>query len=165
LGGQLAISLVVILSLAVPHSSKPNDTLAHAKPASPAGSRFLLDCYPDPVSLGVLSSGQKSRTDFTLVNRTSQPLTIERIETSCPCLTTALASTSIGPGEKKVLSLEFDSSAEPDFHGGLSMDVTGFSSGVMAFHLLADVEIRAASTEHDIRELVPVPSQEAHPCF
>ena len=33
----------------------------------------------------------------------------------------------VKPGEVKVLTVEFDSSTEPDFYGSLSIEVTGYA--------------------------------------
>jgi hypothetical protein len=114
------------------------------------------------VSLGVVGIGQEARADLTLANPGSQALTIERVETSCSCLTIAPRSIRIAPGESKTLSLEFDPSEEPDFRGGLSIDVTGFAAGGVAFHTRAKLEVRTEAPE-EIGELVPSPNEEAQP--
>ena len=106
--------------------------------------------------------GQKARAVLTLVNHGSQAVAIERIETSCPCMTITPASILIEVGEKKLLTVEFDSSTELDFHGGLSIEVTGYASVGIAFHALANLEIRAESRE-EVRELAPSVNEERQP--
>jgi hypothetical protein len=86
---------------------------------------------------------------------------IERIETSCPCLATTPGSIRISPGESKVLAIEFDPSAEPDFRGGLSVDVTGHAGERVAFHTLVNVDVRTQSPK-GVGEF-PQPNEEGRP--
>ena len=96
------------------------------------------------------------------MNHGSKPVSIERIETSCPCLTITPGSFRIGPGEKKGAAVEFDPSAEPDFRGGLSIDVTGYAAGGVAFHTLVRLEVKREPLD-EIGDLVPSPNEEARP--
>jgi len=114
------------------------------------------------VSLGVVSRGQRANAAFSLANRGSLTLTIERIETSCACLSTTPGPIAIEPGGKKLLDIQFDPFVEPDFHGSLSIDVTGYARSGVAFHTLANLEVRTEYPEEG-GELVPLPSEEAHP--
>jgi len=154
--------VLAVATLSILGSSTPNHTPPPANLASSAGSHFPLEISPDPVSLGVVNSGQKATAAFTLVNHLSHALTIERIETSCPCLRIKPGSIRIEPDERKVLAVEFDPSTEPDFHGGLSIDVTGYAAERVVFHTLAKLEVRTESHE-DHGELVPSPKGKAQP--
>jgi Protein of unknown function (DUF1573) len=96
----------------------------------------------------VLDRGQKARVAFTIVNHGSQPAEIQRIETSCPCLTATPGKFLIVPGEERILGVEFDASAEPDFRGGLSIEVIGRgTAGETVFETRANVEVRAQTTK------------------
>jgi Protein of unknown function (DUF1573) len=153
----LAIATFSILGSSTPNLTPPPENLA-----SSVGPHFPLKINPDPVSLGVIDRGQKAKAAFTLVNHGSQPVAIERIETSCPCLTTTPGSIRVSPGERMVLAVEFDPSAEPDFRGGLSIDVTGYSGDRVAFHTLVNLDVRADSLKGG-GALVSLPDKEGHP--
>ncbi len=150
----LAVSALSILG-----SSTPNHTPPPSNLASSAGKPFLLEISPDPVSLGVVSSGQKARASLTLLNRGPQPVTVERIDTGCPCLRTKPEWIRIAPGEAKVLAVEFDPSAEPDFRGGLSIVVTGWAAGQVAFHTQVKLEVPAEAPK-GVGKLAPYPNEE-----
>jgi Protein of unknown function (DUF1573) len=106
---------IAALSLSRSGTTTSNHLPPPFDPSSSIARPFPLEISPDPVSLGVVRSGQKASATLTLVNRGLQVLAIERIETSCSCLMITPESIRIGPGESKVLMLEFDPSAEPDF--------------------------------------------------
>jgi len=63
---------------------------------------------------------------------------------------------------KGMISVEFDPSSEPDFHGGLSIDVTGYAAERVAFHTLAKLVVRTQSHE-EVGELVASPKGEGQP--
>lgn len=106
-----------------------------------------LRINPTPVSLGVLMKGQKAKSAITLTNHGTSTLMIDSIETSCPCLTTAPSSICLGPGEGKILAVEFDPSDEPEFRGRLSVDITGYANGVVAFRTRANLEVRNGGSD------------------
>jgi Protein of unknown function (DUF1573) len=157
LGVCAALSATLVLAVATLSILGPS-TSNHTPPpvnlASSVGSHFPLEISPDPVLLGVVDRGQKAKAPFTLVNHGSQPVTVDRIETSCPCLTATPGSIRISPGERKVLAVEFDPSAEPDFRGGLSIDVTGYEGERETFHTHVNLNVRAESPK-GAEELVP----------
>jgi hypothetical protein len=68
----------------------------------------------------------------------------------------------VRPGESQVVTLEFDPSAEPDFVGGLSIDVTGYTGAAVAFATQAILECRALRSQ-DTAELAPLPDGKAPP--
>ncbi|MBX6314538.1 MAG: DUF1573 domain-containing protein, partial [Isosphaeraceae bacterium] len=100
-----------------------------SEPATPAAHGTPLQVHPAPLSLGVLKPGQAAQASLTLRNPCPEPLTVERIETSCPCIRVAPQQpVRIEPGRAAVLGVSFDPSGEPDFRGGLSVDVTGYGA-------------------------------------
>ncbi len=60
----------------------------------------------------------------------------------------------VEPGDKMGAAVEFDPSAEPDFRGGLSIDVTGYAAGGVAFHTLVRLEVKSDPPD-EIGDLVP----------
>jgi hypothetical protein len=83
-----------------------------------------------------------SKAALSLTNCGSRELLIDRLETGCPCLTITPERLRIGPSESEVVAVTFDPSGEPDFHGGLSIDISGYSRGNLAFRTVAQVEVR-----------------------
>ncbi len=83
------------------------------------------------------------------MNRGSRPILVQRIETSCPCLTIEPRSLTVGSGEKQVLGLAFDPSGDLDFRGGLAIEVTGFAGGAVAFQTLVKLEVEPGPSEGD----------------
>jgi len=148
--------LMFVGTLAIPGSSTLNHNPFSLSSVGTRGQHFPLEISPDPISLGVVDTGQKARGSLTLVNHGSQPVRVERIESSCPCLAITPHLIRIGPHEKKVLTVEFDGSVEPDFHGGLAIDVTGYAAERVAFHTVAKLEIHQDSHE-EVGGLVPIP--------
>jgi hypothetical protein len=92
---------------------------------------------------GVISSGKKVSMPLALRNRQSTPQTLERIAISCPCIRVAAVPVRLKPDETKALTVTFDPSAEPDFEGGLSVEVEGhLADGRVAFVTHIDLEVK-----------------------
>ena len=103
---------------------------------------FLLEISPSQIYFGVLRPGQSARAVMAERNPSSNPLAIDRIETSCPCVKVSPTRVELGPGETKHLTLTFDPSAEPGFRGGLSVDVAGFGyDEIVLFRSRVNVEV------------------------
>jgi len=84
----------------------------------------------------------------SLRNPQSEPVYLERIDTSCSCVKVTPASIQIGSGEMKNLLVRFDSSAEPNFRGGLSVEITGFGKGErVVFRSQVNLEVCSELTE------------------
>lgn len=62
-------------------------------------------------------------------NARSGPLTVERFETSCPCVSVSALPLRIGRGEAGILWVRFDPSSVPDFEGSLTVELTGLLAG------------------------------------
>jgi hypothetical protein len=116
---------VVAACLALLGSSNPDPTFDPANLARSSGRRFPLTISPDPVMLGTLNAGQHTQFELVLANSGTEPVTVARVATSCPCLSVQQVPIRIGPTETRTLVLYFDPSDEPDFRGGLSIEVVG----------------------------------------
>jgi len=92
-------------------------------------------------------SGQTATAVVALINRTSDAITIERIDTSCPCLAVTPGSFRIDSGERLALNLKFDSSTEPEFRGRLSIEVTGYAANGAAFQTRVKLEVSVGPVE------------------
>ena len=83
---------------------------------------------------------------LTRYSRSRQPVTVVRVATSCPCLSAKQVPIRIGPAETRTLVLCFDPSDEPDFQGGLSIEVAGHDENdSTVFTTRVNVDVRAQS--------------------
>ena len=113
-----------------------------AKPLKNGGAAYPLTIGPDPISLGKLGYGQLAKATASVRNRGPEPVTVVRIETSCPCLRAVLEPTTVGPREAGRMSLSFDPRGEHDFRGDLSIEVVGYKGGSeVAFRACARVSV------------------------
>lgn len=133
---------IALLFLSLSGSSSPNHTPPFQILASSAQQGLPIEIRPDPISLGTLDPGQSAVAKFTLRNPGSHPVIVARVETSCPCLKVVDQPTSIGPGQAADLTVKFDPTNDPDFRGGLSIDVIGRDPmGRIVFQTRAKIEV------------------------
>jgi len=103
---------------------------------------FPLAISPSPIVFEVLHSGESAKKSLVVRNSQAAPLTIERIEVTCLCIRIAPVPIDVGPGETKTLTVSFDSSSEPEFEGGLSVQITGYlSENKIAFQTQAKIDV------------------------
>jgi Protein of unknown function (DUF1573) len=108
-----------------------------------AAQLFPLEVTPDPISLGTLEPGRSAVAKLTLRNSTSHPVLVSRVQTSCHCLNVAGQPTHIGSGQVADLTVKFDPTDDPDFRGGLSVDVLGHDpTGELVFQTRVRLEVR-----------------------
>jgi hypothetical protein len=141
-----ALSTSVILvpfALLTLDSLTPNHTTPPSNLKSSARQRFPLEISPDPVDLGILLPGQSAQATITLHNPGPHPVSVEQIETRCPCIRVEPASFKVAAGEFAEFVARFDPSHDPDFRGGLSIDVVGRSSrDFVLFRARVNLDIR-----------------------
>ena len=88
---------------------------------------------------------------LTLRNPSSEWVCVAGVEASCPCVTVAPLPAEIGPGESKDVIVNFDPSSEPDFRGGLSVVLEGYTPvGGVAFRTQADLEVLEKRSNEEI---------------
>jgi Protein of unknown function (DUF1573) len=95
----------------------------------PRATLLPLVAEPDTVDLGRLAPGQNSSRGILLVNRASAPVTVDRIETSCPCISAKSNSPLVQVGQSALLTVNYDGAEDPQFRGTLAVECTGLSSG------------------------------------
>jgi hypothetical protein len=155
-----AIAVLVASWFTLLGSSAANPTPPPALgPAYPSRQLFPLEIDPNPVSLGILEVGQSGERLVSLRNPQSELVYLERISTSCPCIQVTPAPIQVSPRETKNLTVRFDLSTEPDFRGGLSVEITGIGVGEQVlFQSKVDFEVRAALIETtDLQNTDPAP--------
>ncbi|MGC8642478.1 MAG: DUF1573 domain-containing protein [Isosphaeraceae bacterium] len=101
----------------------------HSNLTGPGSDFFPVEISPDPIDFGVIRWARVPRAPLSLRNVRSDPLTIDRIETSCECVSVAPVPVEIGPRQTRVVSVSFDPSSEPGFEGGLAVRLTAYLSG------------------------------------
>lgn len=86
---------------------------------------FALAVRPDPLSFGTLHPGVSAKGTLTLRNKGAEPIAVERIETSYPCIKLSPIPLRIEPNRTANLTVGYDASEDPTFRGGLGVDIAG----------------------------------------
>ena len=93
-----------------------------------------LKASPNPIELGRLKPGVAGRSQLILRNLGFEPISVVRVETSCPCLRAEPIPLDVNPGMEATLILVVDHAGEPEFRGDLEVEVGGFGlSGGQVF--------------------------------
>ena len=135
---SLTVSLLICCGCSSPVEPQ-QDTRSAMKPPS---SNFPLRAEPSVLLLGMLKPGDSSEASARIRNTSQVPHSVDRIVTSCPCVSSSASTFSLGSGEDCVITLKFDSREEPEFRGNLTVEVMGKSrDDELLFQLLVRVRI------------------------
>jgi hypothetical protein len=135
-------ALAVVVAALSSLGSSTSGPASAVGPYSGAEQRFPLLTSPALVDFETLEAGESAQTSLLVRNTESVALTLERVETSCSCIAVAPVPIEIGPGKQTALTVTFDSSSEPDFEGGLSVEISGYlADGRVAFRTKTKVEV------------------------
>ena len=77
--------------------------------------------------MGVIEQGDSSRISQWIRNQSDHEIQIAKIEKSCECLDVKIVSPQIKPGGRSLIHLSYDGAKEPEFVGGLQIEVTLFN--------------------------------------
>ena len=80
------------------------------------------------LDLGTISPGSPAAGSLRLVNPSAQTWRITRVESSCPCLRVSPTEFEVKPGQSITLDVVCDLRSEPDFRGGLLIEVNGLQA-------------------------------------
>jgi hypothetical protein len=108
----------------------------------------LLQPSVPVLDFGILAQGERDEIVFWLLNPHSEPVTIEKIESSCDCFHLDLERETVAGGEtiQAVARLELDK--EPHFTGELQPEARGrTASGAVAFSIQASVRVVRKESE------------------
>lgn len=120
-----------------------SNPLIQSPPPPSIASALVLIVRPDPIMLGILDPGQDIEERITLSNPQTEAVVVERIATSCPCLSLSPSSLRVEPQSAAQVILRFDPAAEPDFRGELSVELTGYGTDEeRIFQTRVDLEVR-----------------------
>ncbi len=92
-------------------------------PAQPSGLMV-----PPLTDLGVVRQGQSSSFDLTLRNPLNRTFVVDRLDSSCLCLTPRFMPVAIPPESEGRVSMELDLGKEPEFTGRLLIRIEGRDS-------------------------------------
>jgi hypothetical protein len=113
--------------------------------AAAAGSQIAaprLVVSPAIIELGEVPAGGSKEAAFTITNPGASPLTVARVESSCPCLKIELPDGPIAPGGTALGCARLDMRAEPDFTGAIGIEIKGMSrTGTVLFAVMVNVEV------------------------
>ena len=89
--------------------------------------RYSLPLVPSEVNLrlGHAAPGSQKSLAFWLTNRSTTPVEVAEITTSCDCLKIELPERTLAPGQKVEGRIELDLRKEPQFIGNLGILVDG----------------------------------------
>jgi hypothetical protein len=100
--GLLSVALGVgALALARLGLARSSGKHALVGSTSRSGEQHLLEVSPDPLLLGSIAKGDAAESTFHVYNTLPEAVRIERVDTSCPCVTVNTRSTWIAPGERR----------------------------------------------------------------
>ena len=121
-------------------------------PANPAPARLTrltthhlpLETSPNPIRLTVFREGEALEQAISIRNTRDDPLTLERVETSCSCVRVSPLPLEVGPGQTAFLFVRFDPQPDEGLQGPLSVELAGyFKGGKLAFR----TEVKIQPTE------------------
>ena len=110
-------------------SSRPNT--GSSRTTEPAAIKYLAKIDPDPIEFGFLRPGECAGLKASITNNLDNELVVERFQTSCPCVQIRMDDelpAILGPKDVRAITIEFDPKDEPDFRGGLSVQLLVWSS-------------------------------------
>ena len=85
-----------------------------------------LEISPDPLEFSVLGDGEATEKVVSIRNTGNDPLTLERVETSCPCISVSGVPLEVGPHESGALTVTFHRSLDQDPEFRVSVQLTGY---------------------------------------
>jgi len=132
--------LIALTAHGVPRSGQ---SALSARPVmtGPGGLPVAVGAEAD---LGALPPGRAGSGSLRVQNVSSERLTVERVETSCPCVVVRGLPVSLESNEARDLELSFDPSEDPEFRGALCVGATGFlSGGRVAFRTNVNLRVEA----------------------
>jgi hypothetical protein len=98
---------------------------------------------PDTMDFGEVKQGCRAENAVTITNNSDSEFAVDRVESSCDCLTLLVPTKPLKPGEQATVKFVLDMSREPEFVGGLRLTVTITDNANRPHQLSADVSVVA----------------------
>jgi len=152
-------AVLVAVALAAPESPTQDHIPQPPNSASSPVRGFPIEISPHPVLLKISSQLGSARATITLCNPSTEPVIVERVETSCPCIEVSPVPLEVEPAGKSDLGVTFDPSFDPDFKGDLRVHLSGYDErDRLLFRTYVDVEQGAAGNTGGRDELQRAPN-------
>lgn len=126
----------------------PSDARSQPPPPTPPAIRYAIaqQCNlvidPELLSLGNSTSGHVITVKLKIRNLHFDPITIDRVKTSCPCLMVKSLPVRLSACESVSIEVVFDPNIEPDFRGSLDIELDGLDpAGNLLFQSRAKVVV------------------------
>lgn len=101
-----------------------------------------LNVRPDPLSFGTLEPGVSAKGTLTVRNPGAESITIERIDTSCPCVKISPVPLVVRSNGAATLTVAYDANDDPNFRGGLGINYALIlTDGSIAFRGRTDLSV------------------------
>lgn len=125
---ELVIPTVAILLLSCEKSERLPPAPQRNSSVTEVDAKTPLSVKPDPVTLGVIPTGEKARATLLIINPGSERLELTNVRTTCPCVGLEGLPVSIEPGKSVELRVTFDPTEEPNFRGTLEVGLIGLGA-------------------------------------
>ncbi len=117
----VALNLLLIINLAITLVGCGSGAPAKGSSQSSAKTNLPIEARID---LGVIEQGESARMSQWIRNQSDREIFIAKVEKSCECLDIKIASPELKPSGRSLIHLSYDGTKEPDFVGGLQIEVT-----------------------------------------
>jgi Protein of unknown function (DUF1573) len=149
LRGARAVRFGLVLAIILSSGScaaKQTSSRPSGQPSRFPRSSIPLKVSPEYPSLGTSVCGRQLAGEIRLSNAGPKSVLVNRVETSCPCLTAKSVPLEIDPGKSAVLALQFDPREDPGFRGRLAISVNGYTvQDEIAFDTRVRVEVQSGA--------------------
>ena len=88
----------------------------------------------------VNSDGVQTFT-FEFTNKGAQPVTIQKVTSSCGCTTPDWTKEPVAPGKKGNVKVSFNPSGETTFHKSVTVNIAGGNPEVVVLHIRGNVTV------------------------
>jgi len=91
---------------------------------------------------GAIASNDGVQTyTFEFTNKGAQPVTIQKVTSSCGCTTSDWTKEPVAPGKKGHVKVSYRPSGESTFHKSVTVNITGGNPEVVVLHIRGNVTI------------------------
>lgn len=118
---RLAVGLLLGITISGCSGNVPAPAGHAAQANQPRMNKLPIEAKID---LGVIFSTESVVTNRWIRNQSDKPIHIAKVEKSCECIDLKLADFSLEPGKKVLAQVSYDGGKEPDFLGGLDIELT-----------------------------------------
>ncbi len=140
-GGALCWFFCLLLAAA--GCTPASDAAGSATGSTEVEKPTLLQTSCRTMDLGIVLQAGSEQERFELTNPGSELVRVTRVSSSCPCLMLEPIPLEVPPGGSLPVLARLDLASEPQFIGGLSIAVAGYTPvGELAFNLTVEATVR-----------------------